>query len=100
MVMTRRELLAGALTAASLPAKIAKVDRSRISAISDEIGTTAQASIDFAKQYDLQFLELRNVPGGKEYSVRKISLDRYPTSIHRAPEPGRRPNPNCSSPRP
>src|SRR5438445_3045335 len=68
MVMTRRELLAGALTAASLPAKIAKVDRSRISAVSDEIGKTPQASIDFAKQYDLQFLELRNVPGGKEYA--------------------------------
>src|SRR5882762_6054302 len=68
MVMTRRELLAGALAAASLPAKTAKVDRSRISAISDEIGTSAQASIDFARQYDLQFLELRNVPGGKEYS--------------------------------
>src|SRR6266436_7949003 len=67
-LMTRRELLAGTLAVASLPAKTAKVDRSRISAISDEIGKTPQASIDFAKQYDLQFLELRNVPGGKEYS--------------------------------
>src|SRR5437868_4846099 len=66
-VMTRRELLVGALGAASLPAK-AKFDRARISAISDEIGRSPQASIDFAKQYDLQFLELRNVPGGKEYS--------------------------------
>src|SRR5437016_11839163 len=65
-VMTRRELLVGTLGAASLPAK--KIDRSRISAISDEIGKSPQASIDFAKQYDLQFLELRNVPGGKEYS--------------------------------
>lgn len=65
--MTRRELLAGSLTAAALQAKT-KIDRSRISAISDEIGKTPQAAIDFAKQYDLQFLELRNVPGGKEYS--------------------------------
>jgi L-ribulose-5-phosphate 3-epimerase len=65
--MTRRELLIGTLTAASLPAKT-KIDRSRISAISDEIGKTPQSAIDFAKQYDLQFLELRNVPGGKEYS--------------------------------
>jgi len=65
--MTRRELLVGTLGAASLPAKT-KIDRLRISAISDEIGKTPQASIDFAKQYDLQFLELRNVPGGKEYS--------------------------------
>src|SRR5436853_4272135 len=67
-LMTRRELLAGTLAVASLPAKTAKVDRARISAISDEIGRSPQASIDFAKQYDLQFLELRNVPGGKEYS--------------------------------
>jgi sugar phosphate isomerase/epimerase len=65
--MTRRELFAGTL-AASLTAKPAKIDRSRISAISDEIGKTPQAAIDFAKKYDLQFLELRNVPGGKEYS--------------------------------
>jgi hydroxypyruvate isomerase len=65
--MTRRELLVGALGAASLSAK-PKIDRARISAISDEVGKSPQASIDFAKQYDLQFLELRNVPGGKEYS--------------------------------
>jgi L-ribulose-5-phosphate 3-epimerase len=67
-MMTRRELLAGTLAAAALPAKAAKIDRSRISAISDEIGKSPQASIDFAKLYDLQCLELRNVPGGKEYS--------------------------------
>lgn len=67
--MTRRELLAGALTTAVLPAKTkTRIDRSSISAISDEIGRTPQASIDFARQYGLQFLELRNVPGGKEYS--------------------------------
>jgi L-ribulose-5-phosphate 3-epimerase len=67
--MTRRELLAGALTAAVLPAKT-HISRSNISAISDEIGRTPQACIDFAKQYNMQFLELRDVPGakGKEYS--------------------------------
>src|SRR5881409_1444238 len=66
--MTRRDLFAGALTAATLPARTTRIDRSRISAISDEIGRTPQAAIDFAKRYDLQFLELRNVPGGKEYT--------------------------------
>ncbi len=68
-VMTRRDLLAAAMTAAVLPAKT-KIGRSSISAISDEIGRSPQASIDFAKQYKLQFLELRDVPGskGKEYS--------------------------------
>ena len=42
--MTRRELLAGVITAASLPAKPTKIDRSRISAITDEIGKTPQAA--------------------------------------------------------
>jgi sugar phosphate isomerase/epimerase len=65
--MTRRELVLGSLAAASLAGKT-KIDRSRISAISDEIAKTPQEAIDFAKQYKLQFLELRNVPGGKEYS--------------------------------
>jgi sugar phosphate isomerase/epimerase len=67
--MTRRELLAATMTVAALPAK-SKIGRTSISAISDEIGRSPQASIDFAKQYKLQFLELRDVPGskGKEYS--------------------------------
>src|SRR3954464_5403092 len=65
--MTRRQLLAGTLGAAALSAKT-KIDRSRISAITDEIAKTPQQAIDFAKEYGLQFLELRNVPGGKEYA--------------------------------
>src|SRR5579872_4719691 len=68
-LMTRRELLAGAVAATALSAGTPKIDRSRISAISDEIGRTPQGSIDFAKKYGLQFLELRNIPGAKqEYS--------------------------------
>src|SRR4051812_17187056 len=66
-MMTRRELLLSTLTAASLSAKN-KIDRSRISVITDETAKTPQAAIDFAKQYGLQFIELRNVPGGKEYA--------------------------------
>ena len=68
--MTRRELLAAALSTPALWAK-RHFDRSRISAITDEIGKTPDDSIAFAKQYNLQWIELRNVPGGKEY----ISLD-------------------------
>jgi len=66
-MMTRREILLGSLTAASLSGK-SKIDRSRISAITDEIARTPQDAIDFAHQYRLQFVELRNVPGGKEYA--------------------------------
>ena len=66
-IMTRRQLLAGTLGAATLSAKT-KIDRSRISAISDEVAKTPQQAIEFAKEYGLQNLELRNVPGGKEYS--------------------------------
>jgi sugar phosphate isomerase/epimerase len=64
--MTRRELLAAALSTPALWAKH-RFDRSRISAITDEIGKTPDDSIAFARQYDLRWIELRNVPGGKEY---------------------------------
>lgn len=63
--MTRREILLGTLTAAPLSAK-AKIDRSRISAITDEIGKTPEESIAFAKQYDLRWVELRAIPGAKK----------------------------------
>jgi sugar phosphate isomerase/epimerase len=68
--MTRRELLAAALTAPALLAKT-RIDKTHISAITDEIGLTPQDSLDFAKQYGLRWIELRNVPGskpGKEYA--------------------------------
>lgn len=46
-----------------------RLDRSRIGAISDEIGKTADESIAFAKQYGLQWVELRSVPETrKEYA--------------------------------
>ena len=65
--MTRRELLAGALATPALWGK-RHFDRSRISAITDEIGKTHDDAIAFAKQYSLQWVELRNVPGtNKEY---------------------------------
>jgi L-ribulose-5-phosphate 3-epimerase len=62
--MTRRELLAAALTAPALLGKT-RIDRTRISAITDEIGLTPQESLDFAKQYGLRWIELRDVPGSK-----------------------------------
>ncbi len=41
-----------------------RIDKSRLSAITDEIGRTPQAAIEFAQQYGLKWLELRSVPSG------------------------------------
>jgi len=44
------------------------MDKSRISAITDEIGMSTDESIAFAHQYGLSFVEIRNPPGSrKEY---------------------------------
>ncbi len=71
--MTRRDLLASGGAAFALPlvtplmAK-GRWDKSRISAITDEIGKSTDESIAFAHQYGLSFIELRNPPGtNKEY---------------------------------
>ncbi len=70
--MTRRELLAaGAACASTLWAR-GHMDKTRISAITDEIGLTTDESIAFAHHYGMQFVEIRNPPknesnGKKEY---------------------------------
>jgi len=70
--MTRRELLAaGAVCATSLWGKT-RIDKTTISAITDEIGLTTDESIAFTHQYGMKFVELRNPPknepnGKKEY---------------------------------
>ncbi len=69
-MVTRRTLLTAALLSQALLAK-KRMDKSRISAITDEIGLTPEDAIAFAKQYGLQWVELRNVPGskpGREYA--------------------------------
>ena len=42
------------------------MDKSRISAITDEIGMSTDESIAFAHQYGMQFVEIRNPPGSKK----------------------------------
>jgi sugar phosphate isomerase/epimerase len=66
--VTRREiLLAGAASASTLWAR-SHWDRSRISAITDEIGNTSDAAVDSAHELGLQYVEIRNQPGtNKEY---------------------------------
>ena len=73
--VTRRNLLCFAALApawAGIPlfAKT-RIDKSRISAITDEIGLTPEDALAFARQYGLKWIELRNIPGvkpGKEYA--------------------------------
>jgi sugar phosphate isomerase/epimerase len=68
--MTRRELLAAAAAAAVSVPKIqakTRIDKSRISAITDEIGLSPEEAIAFAHHYGLENVEIRNRPGGKEY---------------------------------
>ncbi len=68
--MTRRQLLAaGASFATTLRAR-SHWDKSRISAITDEIGNSTDESVAFAHQYGLRFVEIRDRknPGSrKEY---------------------------------
>jgi sugar phosphate isomerase/epimerase len=60
--MTRRDLLAaGAACASTLWAR-SHMDKTRISAITDEIGLTTDESIAFAHHFGLQFVEIRNPP--------------------------------------
>src|ERR1700689_3146549 len=46
--------------------KAPKIDKSRISAISDEVSKSPAEAIAFAKEFGMQWLSLRDVPGGKQ----------------------------------
>jgi hypothetical protein len=63
--MQRRTFVAAALAAASARAGVNRIDRSRLSAITDEVAATPEDAIAFAKQYKLEWLALRTVPGTK-----------------------------------
>ena len=70
--MTRRDVLAAGLAAAA-PVFAGKrrnnLDKSHLSAITDEIGRTPAEAIAFTKEFGLQWVELRSVPGArKEYT--------------------------------
>ena len=63
MDLTRRSFLAGTLAAAvPLRAAVQRIRLDRVSAITDEIARSQADSIDFAHQYGLQWLSLRDVP--------------------------------------
>jgi sugar phosphate isomerase/epimerase len=62
--MTRREVFAGMLSTAVLRAR--RMDRSSISAITDEIADTAAGAIEFAREYGLKYVEVRRHPDKKK----------------------------------
>src|ERR1051326_2259472 len=67
--MNRREFVATAMGGVPLlKAAVRKnaIGRNRISAISDEVGTSPAESIAFTKKFGMEWLELRNVPGSKQ----------------------------------
>jgi sugar phosphate isomerase/epimerase len=64
--LTRRDWLACSaclLGSHSLQAAKTHITKSRVSATTDEMGRTQEDAVAFAKQYPLQWVELRNVPG-------------------------------------
>jgi len=68
--MLRREFLAS-LSAVPVLAAKPRIDRSRISFISDEASASPADSVAFAKQYGLRWIELRDVPGGGGHYMRQ-----------------------------
>ena len=66
MRLTRRQAILSALAAAGVSADTSdRIGHDRIGAITDEIARSPEGAIDFAHQYGLKWLELRDVPGAK-----------------------------------
>lgn len=61
---SRRAFLGG-FAATALPGASRRIDRSRLSAITDEIARSNQGAVAFAQQYGLQWLELRSSPSSR-----------------------------------
>lgn len=85
-VLTRRRFLAcsGALFGARWAAAAkGHITKARLAAITDEIGRTQADAIAFAKQYGLEWVELRNVPeSGKEFAgLPEAELKRYAAEL-------------------
>jgi L-ribulose-5-phosphate 3-epimerase len=81
--MRRRDFLAAALSAPVLLGKN-RIDVSRLSAITDEIGKTPDEAIQFARQYGLPWLELRGVPGARKayFSLPDTELKQIAREFH------------------
>ena len=69
--MLRREFLAGLAVTPAFDSAKTRIDRSRISFITDEAAANQADSVAFAKQYGLRWIELREVPGGGGHYMRQ-----------------------------
>ena len=73
-MLRRREFLAAACAAPLLAAKN-HIGRSRFSFITDEAAATPADAIAFAHKYELQYVELREVPGAKVHYCKLPEAD-------------------------
>jgi sugar phosphate isomerase/epimerase len=84
--VTRRKLLTGSAACAATLWARSHWDRSRISAITDEIGATADDAASFAHDAGMLFVEVRNQPGSnREYATGR-EADMQATAAHLANE--------------
>jgi len=84
--VTRRELFVGGAACATALWARNHWDRSRISAITDEIGITADDAASFAHDAGMLFVEVRNLPGSnREYATGR-EADMQATAAHLANE--------------
>jgi len=89
--VTRRNLLAysacllGAVGLQAEKRQTAKthITKSRVSAITDEMGRTQEDAVAFAKQFPLQWVDLRNVPGSNQEfgALSEPELKRYAAEL-------------------
>src|SRR5690349_17513900 len=90
--MNRRSFLATTLGAAvALPATTRRLDRSRVSAISDEVSRSPAEAIDFAHQFGLQCLSLRDIPaplGAEKIPYYSLPPDKMQQVAHEFKEAG------------
>jgi sugar phosphate isomerase/epimerase len=64
--MDRRSFLAATLAAAiPAPSAIRRIDKSRISAITDEVSRSSAEAVEFAHKFELQWLSLRDIPSNE-----------------------------------
>ncbi|MEZ5399011.1 MAG: sugar phosphate isomerase/epimerase family protein [Bryobacteraceae bacterium] len=61
-----------------------RIDRRRVSAITDEIARSPKGAIEFARQYGIKWLELRSVPGvrGEYFMLPEAELKQAAKEFH------------------